>query len=344
MFQNIKKPLLIAELSANHNGSIKNAKALIDVAKKNGADAVKLQTYEPSSMTINKNFKFLKIKDGLWKGKKLWDLYKQASTPFSWQKELFNHAKEKKIFCFSSVFDRDGVDLLESLKCPLYKIASFEITDLPLIKYVAQTNKPIIISTGMSDLKEIDEAYNTAYKNGSKKITLLYCSSNYPSTKEDFNLKNIVFLKKRYGCTVGLSDHSNNNNIAVAAVSLGAQLFEKHIALKGQKKGPDIEFSLKGNEISKYKNDIIEAYEITSNNKFVLKKKQMTYKKFRRSLYIVKDIKKGDVINHKNIKPLRPHTGVEPKKFFILNNKISKLNLKSGNPLTNKIYRKLIKN
>lgn len=337
-----KKPILIAEISANHNGKIQNAKLLIDLAKKNGADAVKLQTYEASSMTINKNFKFLKIRDGLWKGKNLWDLYKMASTPFSWQKELFNYAKKKKIFCFSSVFNRDGVDLLEDINCPLYKIASFEITDLPLIKYVSETKKPIIISTGMSNLKEIDDAYNTAYKNGSKKITLLYCSSNYPSNKEDFNLQNIHFLNKRYGCTVGLSDHSLNNNIAVAAAALGARIFEKHIALKRQTKGADIAFSLKGDEIIKYKRDITEAYEISSNANFVVKKNQMKYKKFRRSLYAIKNIKKGDVISYENIRALRPYTGVDPKNFFLIDNKTANIDIKSGYPITKKIYRKLI--
>ncbi|MDC3308570.1 N-acetylneuraminate synthase family protein, partial [Candidatus Pelagibacter sp.] len=221
MILKIKNPILVAEISANHNGSIIRAKKLIDTAKKYGADAVKLQTYEPSSMTINKKKNYLKIRKGIWKGKTLWDLYKMAQTPFHWQKELFQYAKKKNILCFSTPFDFEGVDLLESINCPIYKIASFEITDIPLIRYVAQTKKPIIISTGMSSLKEIDVAYKTAISNGSSSVTILYCVSNYPSKTEDFNLKNIITLKERYKCRIGFSDHSTNNSIGSAAAALG---------------------------------------------------------------------------------------------------------------------------
>ena len=196
MFNKIKKPYFIAEISANHCGSISRAKNLIKLAAKSGADAVKFQTYTADTMTIKSSREEFKIKDGLWKGHTLWDLYNKAKTPYSWHKSLFNFAKKEKITCFSSPFDDSAVDLLESLSCPFYKVASFELTHIPLIKRIAKTNKPMIISTGMSNLKEIDIAYKTAKSNGCKEIVLLYCVSNYPSKISDFNLNNINILKK----------------------------------------------------------------------------------------------------------------------------------------------------
>jgi sialic acid synthase SpsE len=230
-----KIPFFVAEISANHNGSIIHAKKLIKIAKKYGADAVKFQTYTPETLTINSNKSEFKIKQGLWKGKTLWDLYKKAQTPFEWHKELFDYAKKIKIICFSSPFDETAVDLLENLNCPFYKIASFEINHIPLIKKIAKTRKPIIISTGMSNLKEIDLAYRTAKKYGAKEIILLYCVSNYPSEISDFNFNNIRILKERYNCKVGFSDHSTDNKVVAAAIASGAEVIEKHIALEGQK-------------------------------------------------------------------------------------------------------------
>ena len=247
-----KTPFFVAEISANHNGSLLHAKKLIKIAKKYGADAVKLQTYTPDTLTIKCNAKDFKIKSGLWNGKTLWDLYEKAHTPFEWHKELFQYAKKIKIICFSTPFDETAVDLLESLKCPFYKVASFEINHIPLIKKIAQTKKPIIISTGMANLKEIDLAYKVAKKNGAKEVILLYCVSNYPSKISDFNFNNIRILKERYNCRIGFSDHSTNNKVVAAAIASGAEIIEKHIALDRQKKGFDLAFSLKGKEIKDY--------------------------------------------------------------------------------------------
>ena len=218
-----KTPFFVAEVSANHNGSLLHAKKLIKIAKKYGADAVKLQTYTPDTLTIKCDKPDFKIRGGLWNGKTLWDLYAKAQTPFEWHKELFDYAKKLKIICFSTPFDESAVDLLESLNCPFYKVASFEMNHIPLIKKIAQTNKPIIISTGMANLKEIDLAYKTAKKNGSKEIILLYCVSNYPSKISDFNFNNIRILKERYNCRVGFSDHSTDNKIVSAAIDAGAE-------------------------------------------------------------------------------------------------------------------------
>jgi len=225
-----KKTYFIAEISANHNGSLQQAKKIIYTAKKYGADAVKLQTYTPDTMTIKSKKSDFKIQGGLWDGKTLWDLYKKAQTPFEWHKELFGYAKKIKITCFSTPFDESAVDLLESLNCPFYKVASFEMNHIPLIKRIAQTKKPIIISTGMANLKEIDIAYKTAKKNGAKEIILLYCVSNYPSKISDFNFNNIRILKERYNCKVGFSDHSIDNKVVGAAIAAGAEVIEKHIA------------------------------------------------------------------------------------------------------------------
>jgi len=232
----VKNSFFIAEVSANHNGSLSRAKKIIYTAKKYGADAVKLQTYTPNTITIKSKKKDFVIRGGLWNGNTLWDLYKKAQTPFEWHKELFDYAKKIKITCFSTPFDESAVDLLESLNCPFYKVASFEMNHIPLIKKIAQTRKPIIISTGMANLKEIDLAYKTAKKNGAKEIILLYCVSNYPSKISDFNFNNIKILKERYNCKVGFSDHSTDNKVVAAAIAAGAEVIEKHIALERQKK------------------------------------------------------------------------------------------------------------
>jgi pseudaminic acid synthase len=328
-----KHPILVAEISANHVGKISNAKKLIDIAKKYGADAVKLQTYKPSTMTINSKKKYFKIKEGLWKDDTLWNLYKKAHTPYEWHQELFNHAKKKKIICFSTPFDESAVDLLEDLKCPLYKISSFEMNDIPLIKYIAKTKKPIIISTGMADLSEINNTFKYVKKFGIKDVTLLYCVSNYPSKIEDFNLKNIEILKKKFKCRIGFSDHSTNSIVASTAVALGAEIVEKHIALEGQNIGPDIKFSIKGKQIKKFKHDLINAYLLKGENKF---KRNISEKKsiqFQRSIFSVKKIKKGEKFSKDNIKRIRPGYGLAPVNFFKILNKRSKKNIDSGEPI-----------
>lgn len=329
-------PFIVAEISANHNGSINNAKKLIKLAKINGADAVKLQTYTADMMTIKSNQKDFKIKSGLWKNFYLWDLYNKAKTPLGWHKELFSYAKKLKIICFSSPFDETAVDLLEKLKCPIYKVASFEMTDLELIKKIASTKKPMIISTGMASLKEIDLTFNTAKKYGARDIALLYCVSKYPSNISDFNITNIEIMKKRYKCPIGFSDHSLDNKLSSLAVAKGATIFEKHIALRNQKKGFDIKFSLKGNEIKEYVKNIKDSYYLVKKQFFYRNKSESKSKVFRRSIYVVEDIKKGNFFTKKNIKVIRPGYGLDPIYLKKILGKKSPFNLKRGSPLKKK--------
>ena len=341
IFNNCKKPFFIAEISANHCGSIDHAKKLIYTAKIYGADAVKLQTYTPDTITIKSEKKDFKIKGGLWNGWTLWDLYKKAQTPFEWHKDLFNYAKKIKITCFSTPFDETAVDLLESLNCPFYKVASFEMNHIPLIKKIAQTKKPIIISTGMANLKEIDLAYNTAKKNGAKEIILLYCVSNYPSKISDFNFHNIRILKERYNCKVGFSDHSTDNRVVAAAIAAGAEVIEKHIALEGQKKGFDLAFSLKGKEIKDYAQVIKDTSLMMGKTFFFRNKSENQSLQFRRSIYVVSDIKKGENFSRKNIRVIRPGYGIHPIYFEKLLNKKSPVNLTSQQPLKKKLLKKI---
>lgn len=335
-----KAPFLIAEISANHCGKLSLAKELIKCAKLNGADAVKLQTYTADTMTINSNNKRFIVKDGLWKGYKLWDLYKEACTPLRWHKELFKYAKKNKIQIFSTPFDETSVDFLEKLNCPIYKIASFELTDLPLIKKVASLKKPMIISTGIATLKEIETTFNLAIKfNKLKNISLLYCVSNYPSKNEDFNLHNINILKKKFNCKVGLSDHSKDNRIAAAAVIAGAEIFEKHIALEGQKKGHDIKFSLKGKELKTYRDEINLSYQLLGEKKFKRNDSEKKSKIFRRSIFTSEYIKKGEKFNLNNIVRRRPNIGLEPRYFNYLLNKKAPRNYKPGEVISKKIIK-----
>tara|TARA_A100001011_G_scaffold114027_1_gene120666 strand:- start:2185 stop:3225 length:1041 start_codon:yes stop_codon:yes gene_type:complete len=336
-----KFPFFVAEVSANHNGSFSNAKKLIQLAKKSGADAVKLQTFKPETMTINNNKNYFKIKDGLWKGKNLWKLYEKAQTPYNWHKHLFDYSKKIGITCFSTPFDESAVDFLETLNCPIYKIASFEMQDLPLIKKVAKTKKPIIISTGMASLKEIDMAYNFAIKNGARDIALLYCVSNYPSKISDFNLNNIEILKKKFNCVIGLSDHSQNDLVAFSAVSAGAQIIEKHIALGGQKKGLDIKFSLKGKEIKRFSKNIDLAKKLLGKNYFNRARSENKSKKFRRSIFVVKNINKGEKFSRNNIRKIRPGYGLSPIYFDKILKKKSPQNISEGEPLTKKIVKNI---
>ena len=331
-----KTPFFIAEISANHNGKIINAKKLIDLAKKGGADAVKIQTYTPEMMTI-KNLKF-KIKNGLWAKKNLWDLYKKAQTPLEWHKPLFAYAKKKKIKIFSTPFSIEGVDFLEKLNSPIYKVASFEMNDLNLIKKIALTKKPMIISTGLASLKEIEKTVNTAKKFGCKNITLLYCVSNYPSNNKDFNLNNIEILKKKFKCKVGLSDHSLGSNIANLAIAKGAEVIEKHVCLNNVK-SVDSKFSLKGNNILKFRKNIDEVYHLTKNSNFVRSDQELQNKIFRRSIYAIKDIKKGEKFSISNIKTFRPNLGLSASYFLEILNKKSPINIKQYKPLSKELLR-----
>ena len=334
-------PFFIAEISANHNGDFNRAIKLIKLAKDSGADAVKLQTYTPDTMTLDSNKKYFKITKGLWKGYKLWDLYNKAKTPYLWHNKLFKYAKKINIKIFSTPFDESAVDLLEKLKCPFYKVASFEMNDLELIKKIAKTKKPIIISTGMASLDEISEAYHAAKKFGSKDITLLYCVSNYPSQINDFNLNNLKILKKRFKCRVGLSDHSTDNIVAKTAVALGAEVIEKHIALENQRTGFDVKFSLKGKEIKKFIEEINSVELLKGKNRFYRTNEEQKNRSQRRSIFASNNITKGQKFTFFNIKKIRPGIGIQPKYYLKLINKKSPKNYLRGEPLTKDILKKL---
>ena len=328
---NKKKPFFIAEISANHCGNFNHAKKLIRCAKINGADAVKLQTYTPDTMTI-KSKKYFQIKKGLWKGYQLWDLYDKAQTPLVWHRNLFKYAKKLGIKIFSTPFDETAVDFLEKLNCPFYKVASFEMTDLPLIKKIAKTKKPMIISTGMANLKEISTTFKFAKKNGARDISLLYCVSNYPSKVEDFNLNNIQILKDKFKCKIGFSDHSNDSKVAMAAVAAGAEIVEKHIALDNQKKVWILNFHLKEKQIKEFREDINLAYNLLEKS-FHRNVTENKSKIFRRSIFAVKDIKKGEKFSFTNIRRIRPGFGLEPAYFNKLINRKSPYNFNEGEPL-----------
>jgi len=320
-----KKPFFIAEISGNHNGKLQNAKKLIDLAKKGGADAVKLQTYTPDMMTL-KNNKFV-MKHGIWEKSNLWDLYKKAHTPLSWHKTLYQYAKRKKIKIFSTPFSIEGVDFLENLNSKIYKVSSFEMNDLNLVKKIAETGKPMIISTGLADLNEINTTLKIAKKYGCKDITLLYCVSNYPSNVKDFNLNNIDILRKKFKCRIGLSDHSVGSTMACMAIAKGAEVIEKHICLD-KIKAVDSDFSLKGSEVKKFSNDIKDAFTINSYKNYSRSSAEMKNKIFRRSIYAITDIKKGETFTSKNIKTFRPNLGLSASYYLRILNKKAPYNLK----------------
>ena len=311
------KPFVIAELSANHNGSIERAKDSIKEAKKAGADAIKIQTYTAETMTIRSNKNDFLIKDGLWDGYQLFDLYDESHTPFEWHEELFNYAKEIGITIFSSPFDESAVDLLEELRTPAYKLASFEICDLPLISYIAKTKKPIFISTGMANLNEIDEALEVLKNEGysKDKILLFHCISSYPTSIKDSNLGNIKFLSDKYSVEVGLSDHTIGNEAAISAISLGASAVEKHFTLSREEKGPDSSFSIEPEELKKLVLDLSQIHVSISNKKFSRAESEIQNKVFRRSLYFVKKLKKGQKILEGDIRRIRPGFGLMPKYY-----------------------------
>ena len=332
-FKNLKYPFLIAEISANHNGSLQKCFDLIKNAKKNGADAVKIQTYSPEAMTINSKRREFVIKNGIWKNYTLWNLFEKAQTPYHWHKKIFNYCKKIKIKCFSSAFDKSSIELLEKLNCPIYKVASFEMTDFSLLYNISKTKKTVIISTGLSNLNEIEESVSFLKKNGTKDIAILYCVSSYPAKDEEFNLENIRILIEKFDCVVGFSDHSNNIEISKLAYAMGARIFEKHIALEKQSKGFDIKFSLKGKELLFFKNQLLKTKEIIGKKKFYRNKNELKNLKFRRSIYAIKDIKKDEMFSVDNIKTIRPASGLNPKFYFRILKKKSKKNIKKGSPI-----------
>ena len=323
-------PYIIAELSANHNGSIERAFETIDAAMRCGADAIKLQTYTADTMTIDCNAPDFVIKGGLWDGYKLYDLYKWAETPYHWHEALFMHAHKRGITVFSTPFDETAVDLLESLNAPAYKIASFEIVDLPLIRYVAITGKPVILSTGMASKEEIEEAVVTARESGCKNLILLHCISSYPAPMDQSNLRQLPELAKRFGVLAGLSDHTMGTTASVAAIALGACLIEKHFTLSRADKGPDSEFSLEPADLERLCTDTRDAWLALGRAGFERQKAEVGSKVFRRSLYFVKDLPAGHVIKPGDIRRIRPGLGLAPKYFNGILGKRLKVEIKTG--------------
>jgi pseudaminic acid synthase len=327
-------PYIIAELSANHNGSLERALETIDTAHRCGADAIKLQTYTANTMTIDCDAPEFMIKGGLWDGYKLYDLYKWAETPYEWHQTMFEHARKRGITVFSTPFDETAVDLLESLNTPAYKIASFEVVDLPLIRYVASTGKPMIMSTGLASEAEIEEAVTTAHETGCKDLILLHCISSYPAPMDQANLRQIPELANRFGVLTGLSDHTMGTTASVAAVALGACLIEKHFTLSREDKGPDSEFSLEPVELKRLCVDAKDAWLAMGKTGFERQKAEEGSKVFRRSIYFVKDLPAGHVIGPEDIRRIRPGMGLPPKDVGrIIGRKVSQ-DVKKGTPVT----------
>ncbi|ERS10122.1 pseudaminic acid synthase [Alloalcanivorax xenomutans] len=326
-------PYIIAELSANHNGSLDTALRIVEEAKKAGADAVKLQTYRADTITLNADSDDFQIKGGLWDGRTLYELYEEAHMPWEWHKPLFDRARELDISIFSSPFDNTAVDLLEDLNTPAYKIASFEAVDLPLIKYVASTGKPMIISTGMADAEEIEEAISAAREGGCKELAILHCVSGYPAPAEDYNLKTIADMRQRFGLVTGLSDHTLDNTTAIASVVLGAALIEKHFTLDRSGGGPDDSFSLEPEDLAALCRDSKTAWRAMGEVNYGRKSSEKSNTKFRRSLYFVKSMKAGTVIKSDSIRSIRPGYGLAPKFITDVLGKKLRENVEIGQPV-----------
>jgi N-acetylneuraminate synthase len=307
------EPYVIAEMSANHNGDINTAFRIIEEAKIAGASAIKIQTYRPDTITLKSDLPDFQINDGLWAGRTLYELYDCAHTPWEWHKDLFNHARKLGITIFSSPFDNTAVDLLEDLNAPAYKIASFEAVDLALIKYVASTRKPIIISTGMADAEEIQEAVDAANEAGCKELAILHCVSAYPAPAEDYNLRTIPDMIERFGLVTGLSDHTLNNTTAIASIALGASIIEKHFTLDHNGGGPDDSFSLEPADLRQLCQDAKAAWQAIGVVDYGRKSSEVGNVKFRRSLYFVNTLLAGTVITTQDIRSVRPGYGAAPK-------------------------------
>lgn len=306
-------PYVIAEMSANHNGDLKVALRIIDEAKGAGADAIKIQTYRPDTITLKSDLPDFQITEGLWAGRTLYDLYEWAHTPWEWHKPLFEHARKNEITIFSSPFDNTAVDLLEDLNAPAYKIASFEAVDLPLIRYVASTGKPMIISTGMADAEEIQEAIDAAREGGCKELAILHCVSGYPAPAEDYNLHTIPDMIRRFGLVTGLSDHTLDNTTAITSIALGASIIEKHFTLDRNGGGPDDSFSLEPVELMALCRSAGTAWAALGRVDYGRKSSEVGNMLFRRSLYFTKNMSVGEEITPDCIRSVRPGYGIHPR-------------------------------
>ena len=331
-----QKPFIIAEMSGNHNQSLERALKIVEAAAKSGADALKIQTYTADTMTLNfasPDF-LIQDKESLWKGNSLYKLYEQAYTPWEWHKPIFERAQELGMIAFSTPFDETAVDFLETLNVPLYKIASFENNDIPLIKKVASTGKPMIISTGMATVAELDEAVHAAKNAGCKDLILLKCTSTYPSTPENTNLLTIPHMRELFNVQVGISDHTMGIGVSVGAVSLGATVIEKHFTLSRNDGGVDSAFSMEPHEMEALVIESKRAWRSMGKISYGPSEKEKASEKFRRSIYVVKDIKAGELFTRDNIKVIRPGYGLAPKYYEDILGKTSKNDIKTGLPLS----------
>ncbi len=327
-------PYVIAELSANHNGKLETALRIIEEAKKAGADAVKLQTYKPDTITLDCDSEDFKIRGGLWDGRTLYELYEEAHMPWGWHKPLFERARKLGITIFSSPFDNTAIDLLEDLNTPAYKIASFEAVDLPLIKYAASTGKPVIISTGMADAEEIQEAVDAAREGGCKQLAVLHCVSGYPAPAEDYNLRTIPDMMARFGLVTGLSDHTLDNTTAITSVAMGASIIEKHFTMDRSGGGPDDSFSLEPADLAALCQGAKTAWLAMGRVDYGRKSSEQGNAKFRRSLYFVKAMNANEQITHDCIRSVRPGYGLAPKFLYEIIGKQVTQDIKQNSPVT----------
>jgi pseudaminic acid synthase len=336
-FSKLNKPFVIAEMSANHQQSLSHALDIVEAAAQCGVDAIKLQTFTPETMTLDLAENEFRISDpkSLWYGSSLYDLYKEASLPWEWHEAIFKKSAECGLLCFSTPFDFTAVDFLETLHAPIYKIASFEITHLPLIKKVAATGKPIIISTGMASIAEITEAVNVVRSQGNNELALLKCTSCYPANHSFANLKTLQNMKEIFKCTVGISDHTPGIGAAVASVALGGMMIEKHFTLSRKDGGLDAEFSLEPHEMKSLVEEVHRAYESIGEVHYGLTASEVNSLQFRRSIYVAKDLKKGESFTPENIKVIRPSFGLAPKYYeSLIEKKCAKEDIKKGTALT----------
>ena len=324
---------IVAEMSANHAQSFEQALKIIEAAKEAGADAVKLQTYTPDTMTINLCNEYFQVKETIWEGKNLYNLYSEAQTPWEWHSKLKEHATKLGLDFFSTAFDTTAVDFLEKLNIPAYKIASFELVDLPLLRRVAITGKPIIMSTGMASLVEIDEAVKTVRASGGNQIALLKCTSAYPAPPEEVNLRTVPHMKEAFGVPVGISDHTLGAEVAVAAVTLGACIVEKHFALSRKNAGPDSSFSMEPDEFKEMVRTIRKVEKALGRVQYQTTEKEKFSKVFRRSLFVVKDMKTGEVFKEKNIRSIRPSYGLHTRHLEEVLGCKAKKDILKGTPL-----------